>query len=218
MNGNKTIIFDFDGTIANTLDAAIKIYNRLAHQYRCEQVKLEDLPNLRARKAQEFLKDYGVSHIKLPIILLHIQKELRKEIALIDPIEGVIDALFQIKEAGYNLGIMTSNSKSNVSAFLKANKIDHLFDFIYSGKHIFGKDKVIKRLLRKQNIPHNQAIYVGDETRDVEAAKKIKLPVIAVSWGFNSHCILSSLEPNHVIHCPTKMLWHAEDIFKESLV
>lgn len=202
----KTIIFDFDGTIANTLDAVVNIYNRVAHKFRCKTVKQEDLAKLQSKKPQEFLKDYGVTNFKLPFLLLRIRKELRSEIANIEPIEGMVKALKEIKSAGFNLGIMTSNSKENVNVFLKTNDLIGVFDFIYSGKNIFGKDKVIKRLLQKQKVTKDSAVYVGDETRDIEAAKKVKIPVVAVSWGFNTRKILVALEPNATVDDPNKLL------------
>lgn len=107
----KTIIFDFDGTIANTLDAIVDIYNRIASKYRCKIVQPEDRKKLQAQRLQEFLKNYGVTNFKLPFLLLRVRKELRSEIENIRPIAGMVQALKNIKTAGFCLGIMTSNSK-----------------------------------------------------------------------------------------------------------
>ncbi len=202
----KTVIFDFDGTILNTLDAVVDIYNKIAPEFRCKIVKEEDRKKLRAKRPQEFLKDYGVTNFKIPFLLIRVRKELRGEIENIEPITGIIQALKEIKAAGFRLGIMTSNSKDNVKIFSQMHGINDVFDFIHSGRNIFGKDKVISQLLRDQNIEKDYAIYVGDETRDIEAAKKVGIPVVAVSWGFNTREILAAQHPNEVIDDPKSLL------------
>jgi len=208
----NTVIFDFDGTIADTLDAAIDIYNKIAHQFQCKQVKKEDKELLRAKKAQEFLKDLGVTKLKLPFVVLRMQKELRREIASIKPFKGIIAELKKIRDAGYKLGIMTSNSKENIRLFLEAHHLTGIFNFIYSSKNIFGKAHVMKRLLSEQKISKADAIYVGDETRDIEATKKIHLPMLAVTWGYNSKAALEALEPDLMADDPSEILACLEKI------
>ena len=80
-----------------------------------------------------------------------------------------------------------------------------VFDFIYSGT-TFGKSKVINKLLNQNNINPQQAIYVGDETRDIEAARKSNIRAIAVSWGFNSKELLAAQNPDFLIHQPNELI------------
>jgi len=61
-----------------------------------------------------------------------------------------------------------------------------LFDFVHSELNIFGKDRALLSLLRQYRMPIAECIYVGDETRDIEACKKIKLDCISAGWGLNS--------------------------------
>ena len=82
--------------------------------------------------------------------------------------------------------------------FSKRNNLE-VFDFVYSGSSIFGKDRVIRKVLKSLDIPLSNAIYVGDETRDVEAAKAVGIAIIAVSWGFNSKKILEARHPDYLI-------------------
>jgi phosphoglycolate phosphatase-like HAD superfamily hydrolase len=118
----------------------------------------------------------------------------------------MVPALKELKKAGFSLGIITSNSEKNVKNFLEINEIFDIFDFIHSGRNLFGKDKVIKQLFKKKKIAKNSIIYVGDETRDIEMAKKIGIPIIAVSWGFNAKEILGALGPNKMIDNPKDLL------------
>ncbi len=59
----------------------------------------------------------------------------------------------------------------------------NLFDFVGSGLTLFGKGRIIQRILKQQNLDPAIVFYVGDETRDIETARKIGIRVIAVGWG-----------------------------------
>jgi phosphoglycolate phosphatase len=201
----KYVVFDFDGTIADTLDLALKIYNRIAPEYNCKLIEQKVAGLLRTEKPQRLLKLYGVSNLKLLLLILRIRKEMSKHITEIEPVKDIKDSLHELKNAGFNLGILTSNSIDNVRKFLENNALSGVFDFIYSGKSLFGKDKLIMRMLNNENISRESVIYVGDETRDVEAAKKAGIPVIAVCWGLNTKELLNSVNPDQITGEPEEL-------------
>ncbi len=205
MNHSDYIIFDFDGTVADTFDLALEIYNRIAPEYNCRPAGPEDHELLRTKKPQELLKTYGVSRLKLLTLLLRIRKEFSSRIPEIKLVDGMEASLREIRNSGYRMGILTSNSVSNVSKFLAINNLSGLFDFIYSGRSLFGKEKVIRRLLIHENLSAEQVIYVGDETRDIEASKNAGIPVVAVSWGLNHKDVLASLSPDQIADDPEEL-------------
>ncbi len=213
MNDSQYIIFDFDGTIADTFDLALEIYNRIAPEYYCRPAGPDDHELLRTKKPQELLKTYGVSNLKLLTLLLRIRKELTNHIPEIKLAGGMDGALREISEAGYKMGILTSNSVNNVSKFEEINNLSGLFDFIYSGKSLLGKDKVIRRLLNHEKISADSVIYVGDETRDIEASKKAGIPVVAVSWGLHRREALAALIPDKIADKPEDLLACFRTIF-----
>jgi HAD superfamily hydrolase (TIGR01549 family) len=202
----RHILFDFDGTMADTIDLAFAIYNRIAPEYDRKPLKPEEKLIIAAGKPQNLLKQFGMSPQKLGVIMLRIKKEIHELVPGLKPFEGIPQAIREIKNKGYRLAIITSNSRSNVNLFLKSNGMDQLFDFVYSGKSIFGKDKVFKRMFRKKNISPAETIYIGDETRDIEACKKVGIPIISVTWGMNNREILSTLTPDQMAHSPQEIL------------
>ena len=206
MTTKKTIIFDFDGTLADTFSALIKIYNSIAPYYHCKKINPEDIPELKNKRPQIFLKKYNISKLKLLLLIVHIRKKLKKEIKNIEPIKGIETALQQLKGEKYQLGIMTTNDSKNVQLFLEKNHLEHHFDFIYSGRKFFGKDKFLKKLLQKEGLSKKDVIYVGDETRDIEACKTLQIPIVSVTWGFNSKTILKSLKPEGLAEHPSDLI------------
>ncbi|MBD6616599.1 HAD-IA family hydrolase [Komarekiella sp. 'clone 1'] len=202
----KVIIFDFDGTIADTVDALVSIANRLAVDFGYKQITPEQLSFLKNLTSREIIKYSGVSLLKIPFLVKKVKAELKNKIPELKPIPGIQEALIELQTEGYKLGIITSNSQDNVIQFLTINNLDHLFDFIYSGITIFGKTTIINNVLRQKQLKPQEVIYVGDETRDIEASKKANIQVIAVTWGFNSLEVLAKQKPNFLIRQPRELL------------
>ncbi len=202
----KVIIFDFDGTIADTVDALVSIANRLAVEFGYVQITPQELALLRNLTSREIIKYSGISLFRIPFLLKKVKGELKNKIQEFKPIPGIQEALIDLQNHGYKLGIITSNSKENVTAFLKNNELDNLFDFISSGVTIFGKTTIINNVLRQKQLKPQAVIYVGDETRDIEASRKANIKVIAVTWGFNSQKVLAQQNPDFLIHQPNELL------------
>lgn len=202
----KAVLFDFDGTIADTHDAFLAIVNRLAGEFGYPRVDQAELMRLKKLSSAEVIKYAQVSPFKIPFILKRFKKELGKEIINLKPHLQMAEVLAWLKDRGYVLGIVTSNSPDNVRIFLEKNNLGNYFNFIKAGTTLFGKNRIINRVLKEHNLPAAEVIYVGDETRDISAAKKSHLVMIAVAWGFSSPAILQEYEPDFLIHHPHELL------------
>lgn len=210
----KVIVFDFDGTIAGTQDAIVRIINRLSEEFGYKPASQEELAQIRNLSSREIVKQSGISIFKIPFLLRRVKLELGKEITGLEPVQGIEQALFELRNQGNRLGIVTSNVKENVIAFLENNNLQELFDFIYSGTTLFGKQKVIMQLLKQNHLVPEAVVYIGDETRDIDAAKKSQVKVIAVSWGFNSQSALAKHQPDFLIDDPKKLVEVVQSLSK----
>ncbi|MBW4639903.1 MAG: HAD-IA family hydrolase [Gloeocapsa sp. UFS-A4-WI-NPMV-4B04] len=202
----KVIIFDFDGTIADTLDAIVDISNRLALEFGYKQTSFAEIAQLKNLNSREIIKQSGISIFKVPFLIRKVKAELNKEIEGLKPIQGIKESLIELKAQGNKLLIITSNSKDNVISFLEQNNLQYLFSSVYSGATLFGKSKIINKILKQEDINIEQVIYVGDETRDIESARKSKIKAIAVTWGFNSKEVLTEQNPDFLIHQPHELI------------
>lgn len=202
----KTIIFDFDGTIADTFSILLNIYNEAAAKFNCRPVDAKDIEKLRSQKPQKFLKEYGVKGYKVPLMAIYIKRQLSKHLLEIDPVDDIDKVLAKLIGQDYKLGILSSNSKSNIETFLRQHGLNGYFDFIYTSRNVFRKDLALKKIIKAQHISKSDVIYVGDETRDIEACKKAGVKIIAVAWGFNSKEALYKLRPDTLIDNPKELL------------
>ncbi len=202
----KVIIFDFDGTIADTLDALVAIANSLAVKFNYKQITPEELAVLRNLNSRQIIKKSGISLLQIPFLVKRVKRELKQQIQHLSTIPGIKEALIELHYQGHRLGIITSNSTDNVTAFLQKNDLEDLFDFIHSGTTIFGKTRIINNFLKQEHLKPEEVIYIGDETRDIESTKKAHVKVIAVSWGFNSREVLAAENPDFLIDHPSELL------------
>jgi phosphoglycolate phosphatase len=201
----KVIIFDFDGTLADTIDILLSITNRLSAEFGFKSATKEELAQLSNLNSWQILQYSGISIFKFPLLIRRLKAELHSEVPHIQLFPGIKEVLLELKKRGFQLGIITSNSRENVLGSLEKNGLQDTFTFIYSGS-TFGKHKVINKWLRIENIHTEKVVYVGDEIRDIDAAKKTGIKVIAVGWGFNSPQALAAQNPNFLIERPQELI------------
>jgi phosphoglycolate phosphatase len=202
----KTMFFDFDGTIADTLEQFVNIVNRLAIEFGYRVTSPEEVDRLRQLSSQDILKVSAIPLWQIPFLIRRLKKELNREIQFLTPIPGMKTTLQQLKARGIKLGILTSNSQENVAKFLQQNGMEDLFERVYTGSSILGKDKVLRKILRQENLQPQELVYVGDETRDIDAAGKSGVRAIAVGWGFNSPRALAAHRPDFLVREPRELM------------
>lgn len=198
-------VFDFDGTICDDLIPSIEVLNSLAETYSFNKIDLNQVSEVRHLTARQMMGLLGISPFRVPFLLRHGRLALHQEVPRLKPIEGIREILLAIRARCKYMGILTSNSKNNVSLFLKHNGIEG-FDFIHTGSSLFGKGRVLKNLLNKHALDPKRVRYIGDEVRDIEAAREAGVRCISVSWGFNSRELLSRHRPDNLIDHPEELI------------
>lgn len=198
------LIFDFDGTIADTFHYLIDIGNRLSEEFDFKRIEVDEVEDLKDKNVRETIQHLNIPFLKVPMIIAKAKKELHKEIGSVKPIKGLKEILHQLNSLGFKMGILTSNSLKNVMGFLENNELD-LFDFIHTTPKIWSKNWSLKTLITENQVKQSQAIYIGDETRDIIAAQKAGMRCAAVTWGYNSKKALQAHHPDYLIHSPQEL-------------
>jgi len=200
------LIFDFDGTIADSLPVLLSCFNEHATYYGYKKIGDESYADqLRSKDGQEILKELGVSYLKLPFVVRAVRKSMSAKMAMLKPFPAITDVLRELHQQGVSLGIVTSNAQANVEQFLQMHNLD-FFEFVHGESSIFGKKKVLKNLLTKNRCDASSTIYIGDETRDIQAAQANAIRCAAVTWGFNTVDRLKQEKPDFLIRRPEELL------------
>lgn len=198
-------LFDFDGTVADTRTVAHGILNDMSREFGFKELPEEELENARNMSTRQFIRHLGIKSWRVPMIAKRGLQLLHERIDLIDPIAGMPEVLAELYARGNRIGILTSNSEANVSAFLRRHDLPY-FNFIRTSSKLFGKGREMKKILKQEKVTAPGVLYIGDETRDIEAAKEIGLRMAAVTWGYNSAEALAAMNPDHLITSPWEIL------------
>lgn len=191
-------MFDFDGTLANTVTAGVAAFNQLAHRYGFVEITADNAEELRTKGPRAAMKALEVPMLRVPTVLRYLRSDLKTALPMLGFTEGMQAVLVALKEQGYRLGIVTSNSEENVRAFLTNNDAD-FFDFIQGGSGLFNKSLKIRRLMAREGLKNDETVMVGDEIRDIKAARKSGMTSVAVTWGLNSREGLEGAHPDFIV-------------------
>lgn len=206
----KTVIFDFDGVIADTLPYSFKKVLEISRLFKITNLTEKQIINeIRTKSYLELMKGgLRIQRFKLPFMMLIIrrmQHRLYDEIETIRIFPGIKKLIKDLKIKGYSLTILSSNLDKNVKKFLEIHQIKE-FDLIDCGSHILGKSDAINKFLIKNNFKIEQSIYIGDEIRDVEACKKSGIKMIGVSWGLSKAKVLKKYGADYIALKPSNIL------------
>jgi phosphoglycolate phosphatase len=160
----RLVIFDFDGTLADSFGWFLDISDALADRYRFDRFDRRDLDRLRAMDARQLLKHHRVPLWKVPFILRRARAMMARDLARMPLFPGVHGALAALAGRGVTLAIVTTNSRANVLRVLGPSA--SLFRELEHGVSIGGKARKLRRVLRRTRTAAAHALFVGDELRD----------------------------------------------------
>lgn len=198
------IVFDFDGTLADSFARAVVVFQRIGPQLGLKP--LADIESARGMPTKQLLKTMGVSFWKLPKLMRAFHAEAAKDAAGLKLFPDWKTVLNELHSAGHQLGILSSNSEANIRTTLAANGVESLFSLVVGYPKLFGKARALRRILKTQKVERSQTLYVGDEVRDIEAAKKAGITIAACNWGFHTESLLATAKPDRILTNPRELL------------
>lgn len=181
----RLAIFDFDGTLADSFPFFASVFNLLADTHDFRRIQSCEAQALRQLTPRQLMRHVGLPAWKLPLVSKSFIAMMKQNAAGIALFEGVGEALRHLADNGVCLSIVSSNSRENIDRVLGPD-IAKLIRHVECGMSIFGKQARIQRLMRKADVAGNEAIYIGDQTTDMEAARKAGVACGAVSWGYGA--------------------------------
>lgn len=193
----ELVIFDFDGTLADTADWTISIFNDMAKKHRFKSVSTDEIEMLRGKDNREIIAYLGVQKWRLPFMANDMRRRVAAAAEKVRLFKGVPELLRALEAAGIAIGMVSSNSEANIRRALgpDADRIT----YYGSGVSLFGKAAKLRKLARQSGVAPAHVICVGDETRDIEAAKAAGLQSAAVTWGYMKEDVLRKWEPTVVV-------------------
>lgn len=188
------VIFDFDGTLADTGDWFMTATNEAADRFGFRRMSRPEFDELRSKGSREIIAHMGVPFWKLPAIAAFMRRQAEAHASEIRLFAGVEAMLSSLKIAGVRFAIVSSNRETVVRAALgaSARHIDHFG----CGASLFGKARHFRRLLKAVSLVPRRVLSIGDEARDIEAARDCGIAAGCVGWGYADPAFLRSLGPD----------------------
>ncbi len=188
------VIFDFDGTLADSMPWALGLLSDIADTYGLQRVSLEEVEQMRRLSPTQIARNFGLPLWRVPAIAADMRQRMSADITQIQLFSGVPDMLRALWDANAVLAVVSSNAEANVRSVL-GDELSALVDVFDCGVALFGKASRLRRVISLCEVPPARAIYIGDELRDIEAAKAAGTASGAVTWGYNHADALRALAP-----------------------
>lgn len=205
MSNKPYLLFDFDGTIANSIDLLFQIMNQMAPDFGIDPLSPEDFMVVRNMSAASIIRMTGIPLYKYPFIIAKVLKVYRSRVHELEPYPGIAALLAELRRRGIGFALLSSNSRPNVIKFLDRHKL-HYFDWVEGTSGTLDKQNRIKKQIKKHRLDPVNLVYIGDESRDIEAAKACGIKVISVTWGFHPERLLLRYQPNYMVDRPDEIL------------
>lgn len=205
----RLIIFDFDGTIADTPSLILKCVNELSAKY--GYAPIEDAEKMRGKPILAMVReDLGISWWRLWRFSRELTALVRSRpegVRLVGQMGETLDSLAK----SYEIALATSNSEAFLKSVLSAEQWER-FSFVRADIPLFGKKRALQKILRENGTSFEKIFYVGDEVRDIEACQAVGISIVAVSWGLNSKEALLAHSPDALVETPKQL----EELFSKS--
>jgi pyrophosphatase PpaX len=210
-----TVVFDFDGTLANTNQIIINSFKHIYSVFRNEECDMEYVMNTFGEPlALTLSRDFGKFNFEDVIACYREYQKDRfsQEVTLYDTVE---DTLKYLNNKNIKIGIATSRLKSSTMSALKIFDVVKYFHIIISAddvnKHKPDKEPLMKAIEGLKSLPE-KTLYVGDSKFDMECAINAKVTPVLAGWQHGSEELAEKYNIKYVLD----KMWDLTKIIKSN--
>ncbi|MEI4768191.1 HAD family hydrolase [Psychrobacillus sp. FJAT-51614] len=208
----KAIIFDFDGTLANTLPICYYSFQSVFKEFDNKELSSEEIKAMFGPSETGIIKENLINRNIEKAIEKFYESYLEKHSNFVQSNREIDDLLIHIKELGIKLGIVTGKAKRSLDISLKALQMEEMFDVIITGDDVqFPKPhpEGVNKALTILNVQKEEAAFIGDSEADILAGLQAGIFTIGVQW-------LENYQTDDFITKPDQVFTKIND-FKHSL-
>ncbi|RSD26930.1 HAD family hydrolase [Mesobacillus subterraneus] len=196
----KAVIFDFDGTLADTLPVCFEAFETVFKNFDNRVVTTEEIKAMFGPSETGIIRE-NLKNSKLDQAIELYYQVYKERHDLVQNNEEISALLGQLKTNGYQLGIVTGKARRSLDISLDCLGLNNIFDVIITGDDVeFPKPhpEGIIKALDVLNVSHNEAVFLGDSDADIMAGNQAGVHTIGVHWLPNYQTSEFTLQPNQV--------------------
>lgn len=178
----ETVIFDFDGTLADSYQWFLSVFDEIAQRFSLPRLDQSELMQLRKVDIRQISRQFNIPLWKIVQIGSHVQKKMASQIDKVLLVNGMQAVLDQLAAAGVRMAVVTSNAEENVKQVLGPHNVSR-FEAFEAGVTLYGKKAKFEKVLKKMEADPRRVLSIGDELRDMKSSHQARIAFGAVSWG-----------------------------------
>lgn len=211
----KTIIFDLDGTLLDTLEDLKNAVNYALISNGFPERTLEEIKSFIGNGTRVLIKrslpSFQIDLETYEIVYQNFIDYYKfHSLDFTHPYEDIVVLLTKLKEDGYKTAII-SNKNDDATKMMQKKFFPNLID-IAIGTKDFSKTKPnpesTLEIMELLNVKREDCVFVGDSEVDIQTAKNANIPCISVSWGFKTTNFLKTNNATIIINEPLELLKH----------
>jgi len=185
----KTLIFDFDGTLADTIPTIVEEVKKEAKK---RNIKVPPKKVWQTQSIYKTIKDAGISTIRSYFLYKKIKEEISPKLTKCKMFKN-LPVIIRKLQKKYTVIIVSSGTTDTITKILEPYKLK--IPIVTTN---LNKVRALKTISKS----YEDCIHIGDEVRDIKAARKAKMHVASVTWGLNNKKSLTQEKPNLLFEKP----------------
>jgi pyrophosphatase PpaX len=197
----KAVLFDFDGTLADTLPVCFLAFESVFNKFDERDVTTEEIKSMFGPSETGIIRENLKNNNHEKAIELYYEIYRARHEHLVPKNKEIYTLLIELKKRGYKLGIVTGKARKSLDISLECLELNNIFDVIVTGDDVeFPKPhpEGINKALEELSVSNKEAIFLGDSDADILAGKQANVYTIGVHWLPNFQTIDFSVQPDEV--------------------
>jgi phosphoglycolate phosphatase/pyrophosphatase PpaX len=202
MNKLKSVIFDMDGTITDSLALCIEAFRLAVEPIVQRNISEEEI------FAAFGPSDEGTLRIFVPDAVEPCMEQFLYHYRRLHPVmcpkpfDGIIDILDWLKSLSIPIGLVTGKGPRSLAVTLEELDLGRYFDAVETGSPIrANKPECLRNILHKFGHLPGESVYIGDMPSDITACREVSIPIYSAAWAETADLAkLQALHPDRIVH------------------
>lgn len=197
----KAVIFDFDGTLADTLPICFYAFQAVFKAFDNLELTPEEIKAMFGPSETGIIRKNLLNKNHDQAIEVYYEEYNQKHQELVVDNAEIYELLLHLKNNGYKLAIVTGKARRSLDISLAHLGMADLFDVMISGDDVEcpkPHPEGINKILEQLNINSSEAIFLGDSDADILAGLRANVHTIGVQWLPNFDALEFSAEPKQI--------------------